>query len=260
MFQGSQDSEFTCVALPGLPPKPVLNFSAKTNTATVFICLPSWRSWSRAVSASNVVHWSATSVFAWWEWNNLGILDDPVTRVCVTAIGSGLCFAFTKAPIHTIFDGFFARQVFSSCTRIWFSPEFIAVRSSLFRKPILFWRNFQNEPVEVKFDVAQDHDAVELSHLRYQRSNQFQPKTQTACVLRLILSSASSHRPVTMNNIPLMRAIPILEADQRDAPRVATVLMAAAALTSKQPDARGEQGTGLDVDLIPITNFTIHRN
>jgi hypothetical protein len=260
MFPDYQDSEFTCVTLPGLAPTPALRYDSKTNRAIISVRVANWRSWSRAVSASKIVHWSTTSVFAWWEWNNLVILDDPMTRVCVTAIGSGLCFAFTKAPIHTIFDGFFARQVFSSCTRIWFSPEFIAVRSSLFRKPILFWRNFQNEPVEVKFDVAQDHDAVELSHLRYQRSNQFQLKTQTACVLRLILSSASSHRPVTMNNIPLMRAIPILEADQRDAPRVATVLMAAAALTSKQPDARGEQGTGLDVDLIPMTNFTIHGN
>lgn len=235
---------------PGLPASPPLFFDERDGTATVNVCVATWRGWGLAQGATKFVTFGVSGLAGSVIWHGLSELAERGSQVCLTAMGFGLTYGMGYSLTHSVLDGFFARQFFSTRTQLRFTSESFSFRSRFYRKPVVIWRKWRGQPVELRFDVTKDCDASDFGYSPYQNSNLVQRRRQTACVIRLIVAVASSHRPVQSFSDPLMRAIPLLEVDDRDAPRVATVLTAAAAITSRHTQASSHPQAGVDVDLV----------
>lgn len=244
----SNPNRYRRVVAPGLPSSPPVYLDAQDHKALVIVQVATWRSWGYAEATTKIALWCITGVCTLSLWNWLAILQDPKARVCLTAMGLGLTYAFTNSLGRPVLEGFFARQLFSTRTKITFAPDSIAFRSRLYRNGVVIWRKWRGENVEPRFDVAQDYDATESGYSPYQMMGLVQRRRQTACLVRLIIAVASSNRLTTTSVLTSMRSVPLLEADQRDAPRIATVLTAASALTSQQREAHTDQGISIDVD------------
>lgn len=239
------------VTAPGLPPSPALLFDEQLRQAAVSLRLPTWRSWGRAHVATNLVLVASSAAVGGWLWLYLAGLT-PVPRASLSLMAWGLSYAFAKPFSHVLFDGFLARQLFATSSKVWFTELAIAFKTSLYENGVLVDRSWNGQPILSRFDVTQDLEAAEAVTISSPYANHVQRRRQTACILRMIVGVSSSNRPASLARDPqLMRAIPVLEVDQRDAAQIAMVLTAATALTSKQSANNGSHRIGRDIDAQP---------
>ncbi len=245
-----EKSHFTRVTTPGLPPWPGLNWDAQQKRAVVTFRLATWRSWERAFWLTKIAAWIINLLVAAYLWKWLIFIPNPIARGFLTFVGWGVSAAITKPLFPAAFAGFLARQIFAVRSTFWFTPQTIACRSPLYENQILLERHWQGHPVQVRFDISPDTDAQHQAALSAETPHQLRRQYQSAQLLRLIISTHDPHRSIpTASNSPLMRSIPLLEIDARNAAPVATVLTAATALTGRLPVVQTPQTAGFDIDV-----------
>lgn len=233
---------------PGLPTWPRLRFDRERKYAQVIVRVPTWRSWGRAYFATRVVRWLINFYVGWQVWHQLAFLDYPFGQGFWVMIVVAMFTAAAKPWLHAALDGFFARHPFAVTTKFWFAPNAIAVKSRLYTNGIIIRRDWNGRKVDVTFDVDSDQDAQD--HLLPRKDGTFQEsRKNTASQLRLIIAADNHERMAVLGDDPsMMRAIHVIDLDQDDAAAVATVLIAASALTQPSPSRRPTIPTGIDID------------
>ncbi len=241
---------FTIVTAPGLPTWPRLLFDAEKKRAVVAVRLPTWRSWACARTFSTVLAWSVNLLVGWWLWHRLVSIGDPIGRGSLTFFGFALAATITKPLFPAAIDGFLARQVFPSRSTVWFTPERMAFRSRVYDRGIVLWRQWNDRPVQLRFDVTPDPEAALERSVAADGQRMANRHLQTASLLRVIVTSFNPHRTVSEQQaVTLVRAVPMLAIDLGDAARVTVVLSAAAAMTVRTtPGKEPTFAEGYDID------------
>tara|TARA_R110002049_G_scaffold309101_2_gene516884 strand:+ start:3810 stop:4550 length:741 start_codon:yes stop_codon:yes gene_type:complete len=241
------------VYAPGLPTWPALYFDPTKRHALISTRLVTWRSKARARILMLVVVWTIIAFSFIYMMRNLDVGEysrrgnENAARLLASLIGTVIVAVLIKRPIPWVFSSFVARQIFPQRVSIWFTPQWIAFRSPIYLRGVKVWRHFRGVPVQGKFDVRDDLEAVvgRISSTRNQ-----DPSLESAMTIRLIISTAldSDETLAERNNGNFMREIPICDADQRVASQLTIILGAAASLTSSQNIPMAEK-TGVDIDL-----------
>jgi hypothetical protein len=258
---GSMNSAtFTRVTSPGLPSWPSLLLDTRHKRAVVSIRLATWRSWLWAHRASLLMGWCVNLWAGWWVWEWSELLADPLVGGCLAVLGFGVGGALTKPLFPPALDGFLARQVFASRSRVWFTPEVIAFRSRLYTNGVLLWRRWRDQPVQFKFDITSDPEAAEQRSAMTPAQAALGPRLQSAHLLRLVISTFDPSRVFTQaTQANVVRSLPLLEVDLCDAQRLTVVLSTAAALTAAPVTRTVHQPGGVDIDASPSLNPNLGR-
>ncbi len=225
-------SSFIYLTAPGLPPWPGLSFDAQQQRAIVTFRLATWRSWERAFLLAKLSGWTTNIMTAAFLWHWFSFIPFPIARIFLTFLGYTMTATITKSLFPAAFAGFFARRIFAIRSTCWFSPQAIACRSPLYENNLLLKRHWHNFPVQFRFDITPDTETQQKATLSAETTHRLRRQYHSAQLLRLIITTHDPHRNISANNNPLMRSLPLLEIDAKDAPQVATVLTAATALTT----------------------------
>ena len=245
-----EKSHFTRVSAPGLPPWPELHWDAQQQRAFVSFRLATWRSWEQACWLTKIAAWITNLLVAAYVWHWLIFIPHPIARGFLTFVGWGISAMITKPLFPAAFAGFLARQIFATRSTFWFAPQTITCRSPLYQNQILLERHWHGHPVQIRFDITPDTDAQQQAYIAAETPHPLRRHYHSAQLLRLILSTHDPHRTIsTASNSPLMRSIPLLEINLRDAAQLATVLTAATALTGRLPEVQTPQTAGFDIDV-----------
>lgn len=228
----SEKSSFIRLAAPGLPTWPRLYFERQQQRAIVTFRLATWRSWERAFLLTKLSSWIVNLIAAVYLWHWLGLIPFPIARIFLTFLGYAMTAAITKPLFPAAFAGFFARRIFAIRCTFWFSPQAIACRSPLYENNLLLQRHWHNFPVQFRFDITPDTETQQKATLSAETPHQLRRQYHSAQLLRLIITTHNPHQTISATNNPLMRSIPLLEINTKDAAQVATVLTTATALTT----------------------------
>lgn len=234
------------VAAPGLPPSPSLWFDPDKRQAIVSARFANWRSYG-------------------WE----AAVTKFLMGTIVIGVGIFLCKTVPRESAHFAIVGFFftviatsiffclfgggvlARQIFPARLKVWFSEQGIAIQSGLYYRPIVVWRNWNEQPVMTQFIVQQDDEARQyLGHLDA-RQRQSRHDLEDAVRIDMVLSTLCRMPGDRIGQQEMIRRpLPIAQLRRSDAVRIATVLTAAATLTNPKHHPNSKTGAGgVDLDL-----------
>lgn len=234
---------------PGLPPQPPLLFDAPKRRAKVTARHATWQSEEWARRATVVVGWTTVGVLLWRLWVGLAPMP-PLPRGLVLllayAVGSPIIRGLITATLHP----FLARQVFAKRTTLWVTPEAVAIRSHLYRRPVMIWRRWEDAPVGIRFIAGENQRAAQYaSHLKYEK-RATRPYLEEAALLQMVLTSISPlSGSAAEGQDGSLRAIPITDIHQRMATRFTMVYAAALALTARTAEPEPVR-YGVDIESV----------
>jgi hypothetical protein len=240
------------VTAPGLPTWPRLYFDPKTKRARISAKLVTWRShlWAgRMEGLLLLIVYSIPAYFVYqWVVNGDG---DFSRRLGYGIVGSAIAFSLSRPLLGSIFRPFFAKIIFCQRVKVWFTPTAFAFSSRFYNKPVVVWRSWKGNPVQGRFDLADDEEAEMVKE-----SLSFEQKVRAkhlsmAKVLRVIITTINPSRLLgAEHQANLVRSIPLTEIDGNDAQKFTMVLAAASSLTSlKASDAsKSSIDVGIDID------------
>ena len=244
------DPAFNIVTAPGLPTFPRLYFDAQQRRAYVEAKLATWRSWKTANQVVRLVRWCLNGLAGWWTWHQLAFIDEPVARMFLTSWAFLIVVVISRPVMHLAFEGFLARQVFAARNRFWFTPQAISFQSRLYDHAVKIARTWKDQSVACRFDVTEDLDAAIASSGFDDVVKSVKSRLQSAYLLRLVVATFDPLRSVHEGQkANMLRSIPVLEVDLRDAQGLTVVLAAATSLTASKLEPNRRQ-TGVDIDVV----------
>ena len=240
----------TIVHSPGLPTWPALWFDPVKKHAQVSARLVTWRSYEWAIKA---IRWSTILFGCWLSMRLWQRLPDLAGKWFPWGVGS-LVIVIVLSILHPLIDltlrNFLARQIFSRTSTFWLTPHAMAFRSPLYSAEQIIPRFWNRLPVVLRFDITKDHYAQHAMAGLKAKQRHDGTHLEMAQVLRSIVRVASPNQAIAnQNQLNVMRSVPLTEVLSIDAERLATVLTAAASLTSVKIHDTGRTPVGgVDID------------
>lgn len=239
------------VTAPGLPSSPGIWFDAEKQQAKVTLRHPTWQSTERALSVTELVSWVVRIGVAVYVWRNHRYEDFHATFLLMLFVVA-VVFPIVAGLVRSVLRNFLARQLFPTRTTLWATPQAIAIRSRLYSQPFVIWREWEGQPIGIRFivdrDQAADQYCFSLDYKRKLSKDHLSSSAMLYVVLTTVDHELASSRS---QHDASMRAIPITEIEQGTAAKVTMAYAHALALTSPQPkDTSTKTDTGIDIDAV----------
>lgn len=239
------------VIAPGLPPWPPLMFDKRTRTACVIARHATWRSYEAGLRMTKVLVYVVRGGILYLLWITFMRFDCGFLLGSVLLILHGLLFICANELLTAVLPQVLARQIFAKRTAAYFSSQAIAFRTGLYAKGVVIWRTWQGQPVKGKFILQPDQEAAAHERNLASEKRTDRHHLSLAHVLHLVITTINpAHIVGTATQSNILRAIPLVELDARDAAKFTIVYTAAASLTSLiQTPVPESSRTGIDIDL-----------
>jgi hypothetical protein len=241
------------IVAPGLPTWPKLLFDSKRRLAKVSFRHATWQSHEWGRITATILLWCVTASWGVLLWNGMPSWELPV-RIGLVLLGLVIVHAITKVAMPASLTEFLARQLFATRTTIWYAPHAIAIRGRLYERPVIVWRAWRDQVVQIRFIVQSDPDAErQIQQPLPQRPVSGQPKPighfREARLLEMVITTTGRDRARDFSGQgSLVRSIPITEINIRAAARVTVVCNAAATLTAPRQSQARPKPSGIDID------------
>lgn len=239
-------SHFRRVTAPGLPNWPKLYVDQRTRRAFVVARHATWRSYFCASRCAMLLTWISYLVIVGMIWQLTEGLENAY-RVVPTLVPCVILFPLAKFAVTQGSIGFLARQVFPTRTRVWVSPRAFAFRCRLYTRPVVIWRHWKGQNVQISFIMNRDDDAAREQVNANPNQRSLQTYLNEAMILEAVVASTSEDNPTAKSNQLLRRSIPVTEVSSRVARKFSTVLNAAVAATAHVSVQQPQHG-GKDID------------
>ncbi len=241
-------SRFQRVTAPGLPGWPKLYVDRKSRRAIVMARHATWRSYFCAARAAVFLTWCSYLVIVAVIWNLTQDFESAY-RVVLTLVPCAILFPVAKFVLTESSVGFLARQIFPTRTRVWVSSKAFAFRCRMYARPVVIWRQWKGQNVQISFIMNRDDEAAREQANAKPNQRSLQVYLNEAMMLEAVVSSSNAASPMARGNQLLRRSIPVTEISSRMARKFSTVLNAAVAATSEvtEQHSQHEHG-GQDID------------
>lgn len=244
------NGNMTRVSAPGLPAWPRLYLDPEKKRAFLSARLVTWRSQENSNRVCMLIFLIALFAATYFSWHWVQQAEAKQSnRVAICGLGLIVFIAIGKPLLTIVLGRFMAKVVFAKRIRAWFSPEGIAFRSHYYSKPVVLWRRWKNAPVQGRFDITDDHEAVALKELLDYKKARNATHLTSAKVLRVVIATINPNRMAGVGSQGnLVRSVPITEIDARDAQKFTMVLAAASSLTV-QANVKGSESPNQPTDI-----------
>jgi hypothetical protein len=236
------------VTAPGLPPYPKLWFDKKRQRALVAARHATWYEYEWAARTTVMLSLMVTAVLVYFVWNYVPESQRP-GGIMLLAFVATFVHSSVNSLLYATLRPLIARRIYASKTTIWFTPRVIAFRSRLYARPVLIWRKWRTLPVDVRFIIEPDRNALQYDDdMRFQHKPPIK-QLQEAMVLKVVLRTLDRFQgPDVPNQNATLRAIPLTEMGQVEAVGFAMVYAAAAALTASADKGVVQSVRAVDID------------
>ena len=242
--------EFVRVCSPGLPNWPPLWLNQDKKHAKVSARIVTWRSceW-----AKRSIRWAVNLAGCWLSIRFWYRIPEFSGKWFPWLMGT-LAIVFVLAILYPVIDlvirNFLARRLFARRMTVWFTPTAIAFRSGMYPREVIVPRYWGGLPIVFRFDQAKDDRAQFILGSRTAAERTDCNHLEKAQIIRLIIQVTNPNDAIaTQGQLNVMRSIPLSEIQAADADQLTTVLTAAAAVTSGQPDDLAQTPPdGVDID------------
>lgn len=239
------------VTAPGLPSSPRIWFDAQQKRARVSLRHPTWQGTEHALQLTEGLIWLGRIGLWCYAWGHFSP-HDALGRLIYTFLIVVLAMPAPAMLMRITLPGFFARRLFGARTRLWLTPEAIAIESRLYSRPVIVWRRWDDNEVGMRFIYNVDRTAMrQRSKLGYKRSLPTEHFDHSV-MLYVVLTTVSADQAIQSHGHDAsMRTIPITEMDSGVANRVTMAYAHALTLTKADPKSKTPQPkTGIDIDTV----------
>ncbi|WP_425400422.1 hypothetical protein [Aeoliella sp.] len=239
------------IVAPGLPSHPPLMFDPRERSAKVTLRHSTWKSVEWAIYTTELSTWVTLGLLVWLLWVKLPI-SDPMFRALVLLYAMVLPFYFVRFTFPLTLQPFLARQVFCTRTTLRFTPHLVVIRSHLFARPVVIWREWKTAYVKIRFVVQPDREAIAYAGGLGPKRRFPTDHLRDSRMLEVVLTTVYRNRSIDFDRQgSLLRSIPITEADSRLAMQMTMVYAAAVILTAPDQKPSSSQPTGgTDIDAL----------
>ena len=235
------------VQMPGLPPHPKLYFDAQELRAKISVRHPTWQSVERAIYIAEGVIAAITIVNAWLAWHYLPSTGDMIFQVMLWCFCIAVAYAAAKFLLRRPLREFLARQLFSTRTTFWFTPQAVVFRSRLYARPVLLWRFSGTTPLLLRFVAQPDVEAIAYAEGQSTKRQCPKEHLSQSRMLSVIIHGLDRRQELLSSyNGNSIRSLPVTEMGVYMAIRLPMVCQAAAALTASRCSER--KSDAIDID------------
>lgn len=239
------------VTAPGLPSSPKIFFDEKAQQAKISLRHSTWHGIEHALQATELLVWIARIGLAAYLWNRFGYVD-LLGRLILVFLIVVVAIPLPAMLLRIALRGFIARQVFPARTTLWVTPEAIAFQSRLYSRPVVVWRQWNDQPVGIRFILDRDYSAERYSSgLDYKRKLPKEHLNESAMLYAVVTTTDLTRATSGGQQDASMRTLPITEIGSDAATRATMAFAHALTITASRPTEDAPKPThGIDIDAV----------